>query len=78
MSEITRSTIIEAAQRAAAQRGGPLSRSDFERLSGIGQHHVYRLFPEGGWSEVKRLAGLERHPKDNEPLTEHELLAEFH
>ncbi len=65
---------IEAAKRAAAGAPGPISRADFERLTGIGQYHIYRWFPEGGWSEVKKLAGLERHPKDNQALTDDELL----
>lgn len=78
MSEITRESIVRAAREASAEVDHPLSRSDFERLTGISQYHIYRLFPEGGWTEVKRLAGLERHPKDREPLTDQELLKEFH
>ena len=78
MNELTKETIIEAAKQAASQMNSPISRSDFERLTGISQYHIYRLFPEGGWSEVKRLAGLERHPKDNQPLTDEQLLEEFH
>jgi len=78
VSEVTREAVLDAAKRAAAQSAGPISRADFERLTGISQYHVYRLFPEGGWSEVKALAGLDRHPKDNEPLSDDELLCEFH
>ena len=78
MAEHTREQIIEAAKRAAAEVGGPISRSDFERITGISQYHVYREFPEGGWSEVKQLAGLERHPQHQETLTDDELLREFH
>src|ERR1035438_4403095 len=77
MGEVTREAVIDAAKRAAAEAAGPISRADFERLTGISQYHVYRLFPEGGWSEVKTVAGLERHPKDNEPLSDDELLCEF-
>lgn len=76
--EITRETIIDAAKRAETEAGAPISRPDFERLTGISQYHIYRLFPEGGWSEVKRLGELQRHPKDNEQLSDDELLAEFH
>ena len=76
--EITRETIIDAAKRAETEAGAPISRPDFERLTGISQYHIYRLFPEGGWSEVKRLSELQRHPKDNEQLSDDELLAEFH
>lgn len=76
--EPSREAIVEAAKRAAASAPGPLSRADFERLTGISQYHIYRCFPEGGWSEVKALAGLERHPKDNLQLADDDLLAEFH
>ena len=78
MAKLTREAIIEAAKRAATETDGPISRVGFVRLSGISQDYIYRLFPEGGWSEVKRLAGLERHPKDNESLSDDELLAEYH
>jgi hypothetical protein len=75
---MTREEIIEAAKRAEIEAGSPISRSDFERITGISQYHIYRLFPEGGWSEVKRLGSLQRHPKDNEQLNDDVLLAEFH
>src|SRR6516165_9231072 len=78
MGEVTREAVIDAAKRAAAQAAGPISRADFERLTGISQYHIYRLFPEGGWSEVRAAAGLDRHPKDKEPLSDEELLCEFH
>jgi hypothetical protein len=78
MAEHTREQIIEAAKRAASEAGEPISRGDFERITGISQYHVYRAFPEGGWSEVKRLAGLERHPQHQTALTDDELLKEFH
>jgi len=78
MDDITREAIIDAAKRAEAEAGGAISRADFERVTGISQYQIYRLFPEGGWSEVKRLGKLQRHPKDNEPLSDDELLAEFH
>lgn len=75
---MTRDDIIEAARKVAQETGGVISRSDFERLAGINQYHIYRLFPEGGWGEVKRLAGIQRHPKDNESITDDKLLSEFH
>jgi hypothetical protein len=78
MAEVTRESIIEAAKCVAAQSDGPISRTDFERLSGISQYFIYRLFPLGGWSEVKQLAGLDRHPQDREPLSDDELLTEYH
>lgn len=77
MNEVTRDQVLEAARGLAERQDGPISRADFERLTGISQYHIYRLFPEGGWSEVKKLAGLERHPKDNDPLSDDELLEEF-
>lgn len=77
MKHLSREQIIEAARIAAERRGvNALSRSDFERLTGISQYHIYRLFPDGGWSEVSNLAGLESH--QNAPITDDELLAEFH
>jgi hypothetical protein len=72
MCDVTRDSIIQAAKSAAEQVG-----ADFERATGISQYHVYRLFLEGGWSEVKQLAGLDRHPKDNQPLTGEEILREL-
>lgn len=78
MREIDQSAIIEAAIQAASQVNGPLSRSDFERLTGISDYHIYKAFPAGGWSEVKRLAQLERHSKDNKSLSNSDLLSEYH
>jgi hypothetical protein len=77
MNEITRETIIEAAKTAKAKLKQPISRPDFVRSSGISQYHIYRLFPDGGWSEVKRIVGLERHPKDNEPVSDDQAMREF-
>jgi hypothetical protein len=65
MGELTREDVIEMARKAAAQGPGMLTRDLFERRTGVPQYQVYRLFPEGGWSEVKQLAGLETHPNDN-------------
>ncbi|HEX4144277.1 MAG TPA: hypothetical protein VHY91_12275 [Pirellulales bacterium] len=78
MGEITRESIIEAAKVAGLRCGGVLSRSEFERLSGVSQYHLYRAFPGGGWSEVLRLAGLDPHPSNAQPISDHDLLAEFH
>lgn len=78
MAELTRDDLIEAAKRAVGDGSVPLARPDFERITGISQYHIYRLFPEGGWSELKRLAGIDRHPKDNQPLSDDDLLEEFH
>jgi hypothetical protein len=78
MNELTRDAIVKAAKRAAAKVDHPLSRAEFERLTGISQYHIYRAFPDGGWTEVKTLANLARHPKNNVPLSDDDLLAEFH
>ncbi len=75
---VSRDRVVEAARGAAAAAGRPISRGDFERATGISQYHIYRLFPDGGWSEVKRLAGIDRHPKANEPLSDDRLLGAFH
>ena len=77
MKNITRETIIEAAKEAAKQVTGPLSRSDFVRITGVSEHQVYKIFPEGGWSEVKQMAGLAFHPQ-GKPLSDDDLLKEFH
>jgi len=76
--DINQEKIIEAAKQAAEKVSGPLSRTQFERITGISQYHIYKLFPESGWSEVRRLAGLERHPKDMVPLSDEQLLQEYH
>jgi hypothetical protein len=76
MKKITRESIIAAAKEAAKQVAGPLSRPDFERITGISAHHIYKIFPEGGWSEVKQIAGLAFHPQAK-PLSDGDLLKEF-
>jgi Homing endonuclease associated repeat len=78
MATLTREAIIEAAKRVAAECGGVLSRADFERLTGISQHQLYKAFPDGGWTEVLGVAGIQRHPLHNEPVSDEELLTEFH
>jgi hypothetical protein len=78
MNDPTRESIIEAAKQVAMQTGGPVSRSDFVRLSGISSHYVYKLFPDGGWSEVQRAAGIGLHPQSTQFISDNNLLAEFH
>jgi hypothetical protein len=78
MPELTRESLIEAAKSAAEKTGPDLSRADFLRVTGITDHQIARLFPEGRWSEVKRLAGLDRHTKHNSPLDDETILKEFH
>jgi hypothetical protein len=79
IAELTREDILTAAREAAAQSGASvLSRKEFERLTKISQYHIYKHFPGGGWSEVVQLAGLNQHPLHREPITDEELLSEFH
>jgi len=78
MKTISRNDIIELAKEMAEKSPSPLSRNEFTRQTGITQHYIYKFFPEGGWREVKRLAGMERHPKDMAPLSDAELLKEYH
>ena len=75
---LTRQELIEAAKEVASKAEGPVSRADFQRITRISQYHIYRLFPDGGWSTLRALAGLERHPKDNRVLTDEDLIKEFH
>jgi hypothetical protein len=77
MTEITREVIIEAAKEAQSKFKAPISKKDFERISGISEYHIYRLFPDGGWSEVKTLACLDRHPKHNRPVSDDLAMQEF-
>ncbi len=78
MSEFTKPDLIRAAQDASKKQGGSLLRSDFERISGISQYHIYRLFPDGGWSELKMQAGIAKHPRHHDRLEHHQILSEFH
>ena len=78
MSIATRESIIKAATLAAAESGGVISRRDFQRITGISSHQLYKNFPDGGWTEVLQLAGVQRHPLHNEPIDDEDLLAEFH
>ncbi len=76
MAVWTREQIVELAKEVAAE--SPLSRREFYRRSGVSDYYVYRLFPDGGWTEVRQLAGIGRHPHDKDPLSDEQLLQEFH
>jgi hypothetical protein len=78
MSAVTRETIIEAARAAALQSGSPISQIDFTRLSGISQYHIHQAFPDGGWAELRDLAGIQPHPGYREPISDDQLLADLH
>jgi hypothetical protein len=74
---LTRESIIEAARAVAKDFEGSPSKADFVRLTGIGEYHLWRLFPDGGWTKVRELAGIERHPQDYDALSDERLLAEY-
>lgn len=78
MAELTREALIEAAKTAAKKVGTDLSRAEFLRETGVSEHQINRLFPEGRWSELKRLAGLDRNPKHHVPIEDEDILEEFH
>lgn len=78
MPRYTPDEIIEFAKIIAQQVNTPLTRREFVRLSRISESQIDRAFPDGRWSEVKRLAGLERHPMDKISRSDNELLIEFH
>jgi hypothetical protein len=78
MKEYTRDEIIEAARNAAAKSNGQLSRRDFIRITGISEYQINKLFPEGRWTAIKQLAGIQRHPMDRYVYSDEELLSEFH
>lgn len=78
MNQYTEADLIRAARSASEQQEHSLSRSDFERISGISQHHIYRLFPDGGRSALEDRAGLEKHPSHHVQLDDNEILKEFH
>lgn len=78
MSELTREQLVEAARGAARGQSEPLTRKDFIRKTGITEWQINCLFPEGRWSEVRKLAGIERHPLDRKTLSDDELLSSFH
>lgn len=78
MAEYTRDDIVAAAREAARENDGSLSMSEFERMTGISDYYVYKLFPRGGWTEVQGLADIEKHPQTREPVSDDDLLEEFH
>lgn len=78
MAQLTREKMIEEAKKASKLQDTPLSRSDFQRLTGISSNQIYRLFPTGGWGELKQKANLDPHPNIKTKLTDNDLLEEFH
>ena len=78
MAVWTRERIIEVAKKVAAKSDGPLTREEFCRRCGVSDYFFYRLFPDNGWAEVRQLAGIDRHPDNKDPLSDEQLLQEFH
>lgn len=78
MSEHTRESVIELAKKVAKECNTPVSRREFEQRARISTYTIYRLFPDGGWNRLRELAGIPRHPLDNEPLSDTEILEAFH
>lgn len=77
MTEISKESIIELAKEIAKRLGqNSLSRADFIRESGISSHYLYTLFPDGGWTEVCKSAGLKTEGSGY-PIEEECLLEEF-
>jgi HNH endonuclease len=70
--------IIEAARKAQAGLDHSISLKEFIRFSGIRQHEINRAFPEGRWTEVKRLAGLDAHQQFHPKYTDEDLLRAYH
>ena len=62
MHMATKEELINAAKRADKKTDGPLSQNDFIRITGFREWQIENLFPEGGWSELKRLAKIESQP----------------
>ena len=60
---VTKEELINAAKRADKKTDGPLSQNDFIRITGFREWQIENLFPEGGWSELKRLAKIDSQPK---------------
>ncbi|MBX3035761.1 MAG: abortive infection family protein [Anaerolineales bacterium] len=78
MVSISREEIIKSAKEAEIKQGNPIRASDFSRITGISQYHIYKLFPRGGWSEVKRLGNLNTHSHNTTRLSNNEILSEIH
>ena len=77
MAGLTREDLIAAARRASEGSGKTLTRREFVKSSGISEWHINRLFPEGRWTELRTLAGLDRHPLDYDARDTEQLLIEF-
>jgi hypothetical protein len=78
MEKLTREDVVEAARKAQEETNGPLTHRKFIQVSGITAYKICRLFPEGRWTEIRDLAGIERHHMDRKEYSDDELLMKFH
>lgn len=69
MKMVTKEELINAAKRADKKTDGPLSQHDFIRITGFREWQIKNQFPEGGWSELKRLAKIESQPTSSKKLS---------
>ena len=69
MHKYTKEEVINAAKRADKKSEGPLSRINFIRTTGIREWMIENLFPDGGWTELKRLAKIKSHPIRSKTLS---------
>ena len=76
MTEMTRDELLKAVKEAAKGESS-LTSSEFVLRSGVRKHVIYKLFPDGGWKEVLRLAGL-KDEGSRIPMSDDEMIWEFH
>ncbi len=72
------SDIVEAARKAQGDRTTAISLKDFVRVSGITIGEICRTFPEGRWTEVKKLAGIDAHEQFHPRISDEDLLLAYH
>lgn len=70
--------IVEAARKAQAGAVYSISETDFVRSTGITKREVNCAFPEGRWSEVKRLAGISELEQFHPRYSDDQLLGAYH
>jgi len=78
MAEISKEKIVKLAKEIADRLGQDcLIRADFVKETGISNDTIYKFFPDGGWAEVCRKAGLKTRGAGY-PIEKGKLLEEFH
>ncbi len=78
MAEISKEKIVKLAKEIADRLGQDfLSRPDFVKETGISNDTIYKFFPDGGWAEVCKKAGLKTKGAGY-PIEKGKLLEEFH